>query len=481
MTVLGSSLKYAEHRKRIYPFSATVISGLLVLTESLTIISIGTIVQSIIVGWPADTIDDYLFAISFIFLCTILLLGFAGQYRFEAYIKPLENADKLVVACLTAFLILLAIAFSLKVSDTFSRRWMYFYAFSSTAAILVIRIVLATILTRLAAHGVLARNVIVLGSGPQAVRLLKRIAEDEPPFIIMIGVFDPDGNELDEIEGVPVRGNLEDLVSFVREHDVDDVIVAEPWNEEQRIVDEVEKLLELPTNIYLASDLIGFRYYLRPPDDNFALIPVSELAEKPLPGWAWLLKYLEDKILSVLLLIVFSPVMLLTAIAVKIDSPGPVLYRQERFGFNNRRFSIYKFRSMRHSESSSDGTPQATADDPRVTRVGWFIRRTSIDELPQLLNVLGGTMSLIGPRPHAVDHNEEYSRKIRGYFARHRVKPGITGWAQVNGYRGETSDIADMEARVRHDVYYSQRWSLFFDLKILLMTAWIVISGKNAY
>jgi putative colanic acid biosynthesis UDP-glucose lipid carrier transferase len=169
------------------------------------------------------------------------------------------------------------------------------------------------------------------------------------------------------------------------------------------------------------------------------------------------------------------------AIAIKLESKGPVIFRQQRYGFVNKIFWIYKFRTMTHRTDAERITVQATRNDVRITRFGRLLRRLSIDELPQLLNVLNGTMSLVGPRPHAIDHNEAYSQLIRGYFARHRVKPGLTGWAQVNGYRGETRTLEDMEARVRYDIYYVENWSVLFDLKILAMTLVVCLTGRNAY
>jgi exopolysaccharide biosynthesis polyprenyl glycosylphosphotransferase len=202
---------------------------------------------------------------------------------------------------------------------------------------------------------------------------------------------------------------------------------------------------------------------------------------QPLQGWGHLRKAALDYGLGAILTLLLLPVMAIIALAIRLDSKGPVLFRQERYGFVNKVFWIWKFRTMRHEPIPSNATAQATRNDPRVTRVGRLLRKTSLDELPQLLNVLSGTMSLVGPRPHACDHNEEYSRLIRGYFARHRVKPGVTGWAQVNGFRGETKSVALMEARVKHDFYYVENWSLLFDLKILLMTVLAAMSGRNAY
>jgi putative colanic acid biosynthesis UDP-glucose lipid carrier transferase len=198
-------------------------------------------------------------------------------------------------------------------------------------------------------------------------------------------------------------------------------------------------------------------------------------------GWGVAIKAAEDYLLGAFLLAAAIVPMAIIALLVRLDSPGPILFQQRRYGFNNRAFWIYKFRTMRVELNSGEKTIQATQSDPRVTRIGRLLRRTSLDELPQLFNVLGGTMSLVGPRPHAVDHNEEYGRKIRGYFARHRVKPGITGFAQVNGLRGETRDPERMAERVRHDVYYAENWSFLFDIRILAQTLFVIILGRNAY
>ena len=182
-----------------------------------------------------------------------------------------------------------------------------------------------------------------------------------------------------------------------------------------------------------------------------------------------------------LILVLILPLLVAIATAIKLDSRGPVVFRQKRYGFNNEVFDVYKFRSMYFNRPPEQGVPQAKRNDPRVTRVGKFLRATSLDELPQVFNVLQGVMSLVGPRPHAVAHNEEYAETITGYFARHRVKPGITGWAQVNGWRGETDTHVKMENRVRHDIEYIENWSLFLDLKILFMTAFVVFVQKSAY
>src|SRR5262249_13558848 len=208
-------------------------------------------------------------------------------------------------------------------------------------------------------------------------------------------------------------------------------------------------------------------------------IPMLAVHERPIVGWSLLLKEIEDRLFAAVLLLVLLPVFALIALAIKLDSQGPVFFRQKRYGFNNNPITIFKFRQMVASPEEA-GVPQARRNDPRVTRVGAFLRRTSLDELPQLINVLNGEMSLVGPRPHAVAHNEQYAKVIDDYLSRHRVKPGITGWAQVNGLRGETDTPEKMRLRVQHDLFYIDNWSFWFDLKILALTPFAAIN-RNAY
>jgi putative colanic acid biosynthesis UDP-glucose lipid carrier transferase len=210
-------------------------------------------------------------------------------------------------------------------------------------------------------------------------------------------------------------------------------------------------------------------------------VPTLTVQGRPLSGWDAPLKRLEDVVLASILVVVLSPLLLAISLLIKMDSRGPVLFRQERSGFDNRQILVFKFRSMHHDPNPDPNVPQTRRNDPRVTRIGGFLRRTSLDELPQLLNVLRGEMSLVGPRPHASIHNEKYARLIDGYLGRHRVKPGITGWAQVNGLRGGIDSIEEMKRRLEHDRYYVANWSLLLDIKILLMTLPAVLRGTNAY
>jgi len=261
---------------------------------------------------------------------------------------------------------------------------------------------------------------------------------------------------------------------------VHDVVITLPWNADDRLVNIIDRLRSLPVHVYLGSDLIGY-HFPRHHRRHLEGVPVLEIASVPLSGWSGLVKAVEDKILAVLALAVLSPLLLLIAVAIKLDSRGPILFRQARYGFNNEVIIVNKFRTMVHDRPPEVGVPQASRGDQRVTRVGRLLRRMSFDELPQLLNVLAGSMSMVGPRPHAVEHNEQYAALIGGYHGRHRVKPGITGWAQVNGLRGETTTVDQMRRRVEYDIHYIENWSPWLDFRILVFTAVFGWRQKNAY
>ena len=465
---------------RRYPVSSSVISALAVAIDSLMIVGAGLGLYIGIVMPTAEDRDLYAAATCFVWVSSLMLFQLGGLYHFEAILRPRANIDRLATAVGTAFLFVLAAAFAFKVAGSLSGAWMGGFAAAAFAGILLVRVVLSRLALRLARDGVFKRNVIVVGTREHAARLLERINELRPDFVSVIGVFvDRPGRS--QVCGIPVLGTAAEVVDFVRRTRVDDVLLSLPWSAERRITAMVEHLRELPVNVYLGSDLAGLSLDFREPPAHFSRMPVFAVIGRPLSGWGLAVKAVEDYTLATIGLVVTSPILALAALAIKLDSPGPILFRQKRLGFNNRVFYIYKFRTMRHGAEPAGRTMQATRGDPRVTRVGRFLRRSSIDELPQLLNVLNGTMSLVGPRPHAVDHNEEYARKIRGYFARHRVKPGITGWAQVNGLRGQIETPEQMAARVRLDVYYTENWSLLFDLTILARTVAVVITARNAH
>ena len=335
-------------------------------------------------------------------------------------------------------------------------------------------------------EGRLDRRTVVVGADTNGETLIQSLAAQRELEVRVIGVFDDrsDDRSSDSVAGVTKLGTVDNLVEFARRTRVDLVIFALPVTAESRILQMLKKLWVLPVDIRLSAHTNKLRY--RPRTYSYlGSVPVFDIIDKPIADWDVVMKWLFDKIVGTLALICAAPVMLLVAIAIKLDSRGPVLFKQKRHGFNNELVEIYKFRSMYTDKTDATASKLVTADDPRVTRVGRFIRKTSLDELPQLLNVVfAGNLSLVGPRPHALQakaENRLYHEAVDGYFARHRVKPGITGWAQIHGWRGETDSHEKIQQRVEHDLYYIENWSMLLDIAILARTPFALIRAKNAY
>ncbi len=361
--------------------------------------------------------------------------------------------------------------------------WLPAWAVGATAGLLLLRLALAVQIGRWRRAGRLGRNTVVVGAGELGQRFVAEVrARDRG--VRLIGLFDDRRDRVPEfVGGFPVLGTIDDLLVFARRHRVDEVVVALPWSAEGRLLDCLKKLRALPADVRLCSDLIGFHLPHRG-IGHVAGLPVLHVFERPMSGGALLAKAVEDRLLAAVALLALAPLLATIALAVRSSSPGPALYRQKRWGFNGEVIEVLKFRTMHH-DACDDGTEPGLGHtrrgDPRVTPLGAFLRRTSLDELPQLWNVLMGQMSLVGPRPHAVAHNERYAEQIDRYLARHRVKPGITGWAQVQGCRGEIRSLDDMQRRVEHDLYYIQNWSLALDLRILLRTLALGARDPRAY
>lgn len=278
---------------------------------------------------------------------------------------------------------------------------------------------------------------------------------------------------------LPISGNLEQLVEQARAGQIDRVYITLPMRSEARIKWLVAQLSDTTVSVYIVPDVFVFEL-LHSRSQNINGVPTISIFDSPMTGANTIIKRLEDVFLSSLILCFIAVPMLAISIAVKLSSPGPVFFRQKRYGIDGRSIEVWKFRSMRVMENGAD-VVQATRGDNRITSVGAFLRRTSLDELPQFINVLLGDMSIVGPRPHAVAHNEQYRGQINSYMLRHKVKPGITGWAQVNGWRGETDTLDKMQKRVEHDLAYIHNWSLWWDLKIVFLTVFKGFIHKNAY
>ena len=465
-----------------FHYGPDVIPGVVLLVEFVLFVAGGMA----LLWLPFADIDDYfpqhVFCVLFTALVYSYLVNWVSLGRLNTLMRPLANADNVIVAVVTAFMFLLSILHGLDVAYTIEMSWLACFFGVSVAAVLSGRFLAFWVLRTLSDRRIVGRNLVVLGIGEQSERFLNRIRRDPPYFTEVRGVFSLEPEPLmRNWASFPVLGNVDSLLAEARNGTVDDIVVALPWSADRTVIETVERLKELPVNVHLCSDLVGFDLAFRPVLGTFSQVPVFEVVQRPISGWSSALKKVMDYSVALALVTMLSPLLLLIAVAIRLDSPGPIFFMQPRLGFNNKPFAIYKFRSMFHAPQPETEVRQATRNDPRVTRVGRIIRATSLDELPQLFNVLNGSMSLVGPRPHALSHNIEYGQQIRGYFARHKVKPGITGWAQVNGLRGETDTVEKMRQRVEHDVYYTENWSLLFDIKILLQTAFVVLGQKTAY
>ncbi len=324
------------------------------------------------------------------------------------------------------------------------------------------------------------RTAVVIGAGTLGVKVARSLREAHEQGIDFVGYFDDRTDDRVDPHAAAHRvGSLKDAAQFVQSHAIREVYITLPLGSQPRIVELLEELQGTTASIFFVPDVFGISIIQGRLQDLNG-VPIVGMCETPFTGTNQLVKRIEDIVLSAIILVLISPLLLAVSIGVKLSSPGPVIFRQKRNGLDGEEIVVYKFRSMRAMDNGPV-VKQATKDDPRITRFGAFIRRTSLDELPQFINVLQGRMSIVGPRPHAVAHNELYRKLIKAYMVRHKVKPGITGWAQVNGHRGETDTVEKMQARVEYDLEYLRNWSLGFDLQIVARTVKLVFFDRNAY
>jgi putative colanic acid biosynthesis UDP-glucose lipid carrier transferase len=324
------------------------------------------------------------------------------------------------------------------------------------------------------------RSVVIVGINETGLKLARRIGESPHRMMEVRGFFDDRAApRVAPGPDVALLGSMADVAAYVREGGINVIFISQPMSAQPRVRRLLDELQDTTASIYFLPDMVTFNL-MQARFDEVGGMPVVAICETPFSGINSLVKRASDIVLASLILLLLAPVMLAIAAAVKFTSPGPVIFRQRRYGLNGEDIVVYKFRSMAVCEDGARVT-QARKNDLRVTRLGAVLRRTSLDELPQFLNVLEGTMSIVGPRPHAVAHNEQYRGLIKGYMLRHKVKPGITGWAQVNGLRGETDTIDKMAARVAFDLDYLRSWSLSLDLWIILRTVKVVLARDNAY
>ncbi|HEY1890310.1 MAG TPA: undecaprenyl-phosphate glucose phosphotransferase [Steroidobacteraceae bacterium] len=391
-------------------------------------------------------------------------------------------AGRILVRWMVIIGILLAVGFVTKYSVDFSRRVVVTWIVATPAILIVVMLCLQELRRRLMYDPAMVRRVAFAGCNEISVALARRIGESgELTGLKVEGFFDDRSAQRLGIPGECARllGRLPELTAFIKRRGIDVVFVALPVRHIQRVMRLLDELRDTTVSIYYVPDIFAFDLIQARSGELFG-IPVVALCETPFCGYRGVIKRITDIAFAASILIVATPLMLALALMVRYSSPGPIIFPQRRYGLDGREITVWKFRSMMVVEDGEQ-VVQAKRQDPRITAVGRFMRRYSLDELPQLFNVLQGRMSLVGPRPHAVAHNEQYRKLINGYMIRHKVPPGMTGLAQVNGCRGETSRIEEMQARVNYDLEYLRRWTPLLDVKILLLTAVRVLQDEKAY
>ena len=392
----------------------------------------------------------------------------------------LELATTLLLRWAVLVAALLALGYITKFSETFSRRVVVTWVLLTPVLLVMLSLLLQEITRALLRDAAQSRRAIIVGCTQASMELAKRLSLHVELGITVAGFFDDRGSDrLGCSRHAQLLGRFDDVASFVNKRNIDVIFVALAPGHVARVRELVHELGDTTASIYFLPDVSGFDCIQQRASEMLGM-PVVAMCETPFYGYRGLIKRLMDVTISLGALIVLSPLLIGVAIAVKRSSPGPVLFRQRRYGLDGREINVYKFRTMTVCENG-DCVTQASRNDMRVTSIGKHLRRWSIDELPQLINVLQGTMSIVGPRPHAVAHNEAYRKLIKRYMVRHKVLPGITGLAQVRGCRGETARVEHMEARVLFDLEYMRRWSPMLDLEIILATAVAVIRTDNAY
>lgn len=464
-------------------YSHTVISGLAQVVEAAILVLLG--VGIFLYYVEATTPEFYIPLILGAAFLANIAFNLARTHRMPAYRTVAKQLLRVLGGWTAVFLIVMVGLYLFKAGDMVSRVWLLSWYAGGAVALVAFRLALRRLVLHWSASGRLKRRTVIVGGGEAAATLIEAINSSASGDIELLGLFDDRDDERspEEVNGLRKLGRVADLIPFSRRAKIDLVIVSMPLSAEARVLEMLRQLWVLPVDIRLSAHMSKLRFT----DKTYSYVgdlPVFDMADRPISDWNLVFKWVFDKSVALTALILLSPVMIATAIAVKATSKGPILFKQKRHGFNNELIEIYKFRSMYTDMSDAKAATLVTRDDPRVTPVGRFIRKTSIDELPQLFNVLKGELSIVGPRPHALEAkaaNTLYHEAVDGYFARHKVKPGITGWAQINGWRGETDTVEKIMQRVDHDLYYIENWSVVLDLYILMMTPISLLNSENAY
>ena len=421
---------------------------------------------------PVGLTQDYLLALLVTLVLSSVVLPATGAYRLEFEWAVMRRLRRLIAGWAVVLMLLVSLAAMLKITDTYSRIWFGLWTIISTLGLVAIVLITHLDAIRTRKKNRKTHQVVLVGAGGAAARVERRIRSDPASDMELLACFGEAWSE------EPVQP-LSELPAYLEQNRVYAVWVATPWEDKDLLYRALEALRESVVDVHVVPDLEQYRL-LNQNISEWSGLPVISLAATPMTDAERRLKHAFDWLAALFLVLVTLPFTLLIAVLIKLSSKGPVLFRQQRHGLGGESIEILKFRSMSLHDEQAGEVTQASPQDERVTGIGRFLRRTSLDELPQLINVLKGEMSLVGPRPHAVEHNDLFKSRIPKYMMRHKVKPGMTGWAQVNGFRGRTDTREKMALRIEHDLWYIQNWSLWLDLKILAMTPFVMIH-RNAY
>ena len=422
---------------------------------------------------------DYLLLLALTLVFFSYLTEAMGLYRKLRLGKFTQRVMVIFASTSLTFLLVTSALFLFKESETFSRFVLFSWYGLSLISFIGWRIVYRRTKEKLYKQGINLRKVAIIGLNPVGKTLLKEIEKYPELGLEFVGFYDDRDPERLKGDLSQLKGKVSDALTLAQDGTLDSVYICIPLIAETRIARIIHTLSDSTVNVFMVPDFL-LSTLMHGNIGTLGSLDTISVFEEPLSGSKEFYKRSFDILFSAFVLVFISPILLAIAIAIKTTSKGPILFRQDRYGLDGQKIGVHKFRSMKVMENA-DKVVQATKNDTRITKVGAFLRRTSLDELPQFFDVLMGKMSVVGPRPHAVAHNEEYRKLVDYYMLRHKVKPGITGWAQINGWRGETDTIEKMEKRVEYDLQYIRNWSLWWDIKIVFLTVFKGFINKNAY
>lgn len=476
-----SSVAQVNPRAHDWRLESSMLPGLALLGDAAICLACGWFIWLLKFEHPVIDVE-YVLLVVLLTMVHLNMMAWSGGYKLKQ-LHWLYYQVRIVAlgSAFTLFVVLL-VGFATKVTAEYSRIFIASWFGASFVGLVGGRAILKAVIVHRHRTGRLGRRVLIVGTGQLARKMADHLQRHSTEFSV-IGFLSADDMVDDRPQCVAssdVVGSVAAVLDVCRAYHVDLVVIALPWSEKESLNKVALLVSSAPVDARLAAPFLEMPFPHRPLSQLSGL-PVIDLADRPFAGWSRIWKRLEDILIAFLALVLLSPVFLVVGILVKIASRGPIFFVQRRHGFANSEILVYKFRTMRHDCVVAGDISQARRSDARVTRVGRILRRLSLDELPQLVNVLQGRMSLVGPRPHAIEHSDGFAASADQYFSRHRVKPGITGWAQVNGHRGEIKTHNDLRRRIEFDLHYVENWSVLFDLRIVFRTLLVGFISKNAY